>query len=114
MFGGKKDVRYFKVIGSGIGFEGGRYKGDTPEQAGRKAGRSLWRKVETESKYKQFDKGIVIKFILAETTQGSNKKTYSYKVEKKKKPVPKTVTLNGATFVSNFSYVVHACHDIAH
>lgn len=110
----KKASRYFKVAGSGIGFEGGRYSGETPEQAARKAGRQLWRKVETESEYKRFDKTSVLKFILVETTQGSSKRTYSYKVEKKRKPAPEKIALNGVTFVSNFDYKVSACHDMTH
>ena len=80
MEGGKMSAtsRSFTIQGSGTKFTGGRYttKNNAVTAVARKAGAALYRDL-TESLIKiREQKNQGIKFILRETTRGSNKQTY--------------------------------------
>jgi hypothetical protein len=94
--------RSFKVEWSSSNATGGRYKGDTPEQAAKKAGRQLFKRVD--------GKVESIKFTIVETTLRSNTRgkmhTYMMKMTQKKKPV---VAVRGGVEVTyNYDYTIQA------
>jgi len=62
--------RTFTVQGSEFGVTGGVYRSASPMAAGKKASRILFRSAKAGTKS--------IKFILRETTRGSEKKAYFY------------------------------------
>jgi hypothetical protein len=112
--GGKmtEKSRSFTVAGSGTKFEGGRYmsKNGNVMSAARKAGARIYRDL-TESQIKlRESKGMKdIKFILKETTRGSKKDTYVYKVKRVLLSKPITRTVAGNTIVSKYSYEITKC-----
>lgn len=107
------NTHYFKISGSEIGFEGGRYKSSGGhKKAATKAASSLFRNIENKSnkpefrKYKKFADHKVIKFILTETTQGSKKESKYYEATKIPFKTPKTVTRNGVEITYSYKIVV--------
>lgn len=78
--GGK---RHFTIAGSDISISGGLYKSTSPYAAGKKAATELFRKKKSASK---------VKFILRETTNDSDKKSFYYEatVEHLKTPIETT------------------------
>lgn len=108
-----KKSRTFKISGSDIGFEGGRYLSDSgPAKAAKKAGSMLFRMVENKSnkpdlrKYKKFHEHKVIKFILTESTQGSKKESKYYEATKIPLKTPKVVERDGVTITYSFKILV--------
>jgi hypothetical protein len=93
-------IRSFKIAGSDIGFEGGRYKTDksgTPISAARKAASVLFRMIENKNHEKKFNKYHAfahhkgIKFIISETTRGSNHESYYYEAVSTPLKTPKVI-----------------------
>lgn len=84
--------RTFTIQASEIGFSGGHYKSDLPSKASKKAAKRLFELIDTSNTYKSFD-GKKIKFILRETTKGTEKKTFFYEAEKKNLSTPKIIKL---------------------
>lgn len=106
-------MRYFKVAGSDIEFEGGRYSSDGgPKKAAVRAASMIFRAIENKSKkpefekYKRYKNKEIIKFILSETTRGSNKKSKFYEASKIPLKNPKTVTKDGVEITYNFKIIV--------
>lgn len=95
----------FKVAGSGIGFEGGRYRGSFATAA-KKAGSKLFDKIANSSSFKKFSYKKSIFFILQETTQGSEKKTKAYTVTQVKLDEPVTIMIAGKSITYRFKYEV--------
>jgi len=114
MEGGKpmtKGEKSFTIEGSGTTFKGGRYRSKTgPLSAAKKAGARLYRDL-TESLIKIREKNGKkdIKFILKETTKGSSKETYFFKVKRVtlKKPVIRTIA--GKKIETKYTYEVKKC-----
>lgn len=80
--------------------EGGRFIGKIPSQAARKAGRSL---LKMSPKKKQ------VRFTLRETTQGSEKKEYTYIATKTKLDKPKVIKRGDIEITVKHEYLVKAC-----
>ena len=114
MIGGKmtEKSKSFTIQGSGTKFVGGRYmsKNGDVATAAKKAGARLYRDL-TESQIKLREKkGLKkIKFILRETTKGSNNETYTFAVTRVtlKKPVVRTIA--GNTIESKYTYEIKKC-----
>lgn len=88
-------MRYFTIAGSGTNFEGGRYasKDNVIGTAARKAGARLYRNLsdaQIQAREKKGQQGI--KFILRETTRGSNKNTYYFLAKRDVLSVPVVIT----------------------
>jgi hypothetical protein len=75
--------RTFTIQRSDLDFEGGRYKGKSPIAAANKAAAQLFIMLENKDnkpewkKYKKFAY-FKLKFIIRESTRGSDKNTYTY------------------------------------
>lgn len=96
------DTRFFTVESAAIpGEHNGRYKAKTPEGAGVKAARQLFRLAP---------KKRVIHFVLRETTQGSSKKVYHYVGKKHKLEKPRVLVREGKEIIIKYEYTVHADH----
>jgi hypothetical protein len=109
----EKTTHSFKISGSDIGFEGGRYKSDGGHaKAAKKAGAMLFRIVENKSnkaeykKFKKFHDHKIFKFILTETTQGSKKESKYYEATKIPLKTPKTIVRGGVEVTYSFKVVV--------
>jgi uncharacterized protein YqjF (DUF2071 family) len=98
-------TRYFTIEsveranGQKINYTEGRFKSETPRQCARK----MFSKVYS---YLNINTPLTLKITLRETTQGSNKKSYSYKVSKQtqKKTIErdgKLITFNYVTKISS-------------
>lgn len=105
--------RSFKISGSDIGFEGGRYLSDAgPAKAAKKAGSILFRMVENKAnkteyrKYKKFGDNKILKFILTETTQASKKESKYYEATKIPLKTPKVIERNGVSITYSFKILV--------
>lgn len=114
--------RNFTIAGSDIEFEGGKYRisaKGTPSGAARKAAKSLFRMVENKDnspewkKFSAYKNHKTIKFILRETTQDSNKKSYYYeaKIQHIHKDDQKPVMINGVEIIHTKKIVVKTCND---
>lgn len=113
---GNPDCRSFKITGSGIGFKGGRYIAETQAVAAKRAGSALFQYVHTSHKhgrgldehYAKWKNKTSIKFILMETTRGSNptKKTVAYQVNKTVLSTPKTIKRGDQTITVKYAYTV--------
>tara|TARA_B110000261_G_C13040485_1_gene340110 strand:+ start:987 stop:1361 length:375 start_codon:yes stop_codon:yes gene_type:complete len=103
---GDTNCRSFKIIGSGIGFKGGRYVAQNRHIAAQRAGSKLFQKIKKNANFSRFSKKTSIKFILAETTEGSNKKTVAYEVKKEKLPKPISFTKGDTDILVYFKYDV--------
>lgn len=77
-----KVKRAFKIAGSSIGFEGGRFRGTTRATAARKAASRLLQLVEEDAHYATYRKLPSVKFILKETTQESEHKSTFYEAKR--------------------------------
>lgn len=101
----KEDVkRYFTVVGSDIGFEGGRYgtdKSKQPKSAAKRAASAIFRMIENKQnksewrKFEKFASHKAIKFIIRETTQGSSKDTFYFEAQSVPLKTPKVINRNG-------------------
>lgn len=85
--------RTFTIQGSDLGFEGGKYKSKIPGLAARKAAKQLFRMLENKDnkpEWKKYHKFIhtKLKFILRETSRGSDKATHYYEATIIKLPKP--------------------------
>ena len=109
------ESRFFTIAGSDIGFEGGRYKTDksgSPGSAAKRAAKILFRMVENTNnksefkKYAKFASHKAIKFILRETTAGSDKNSYYYEASSVPLKTPVTVTINGVEVTYTRNIVV--------
>lgn len=109
-------MRYFTIQGSGTKFEGGRYaaKNDVVTTAAKKAGARLYRDL-TEGLIKLREKKEMygIKFILRETTKGSNKNTYYYKIERIVLSKPKTVKIGSKTIEYKYKFHLTQCDQVS-
>ena len=85
--------------------EGGRYLSNNPSGAVRKAFNELLRKKNSKSKSKSKGKkgNVKMLLVLRETTEGSKKKEYSYKVKRLILKSPRRVELkNGQEIVYRY------------
>lgn len=100
----------FTIVGSGIEFKGGKYVGKDRNTAAKKAGTALFQRLSNPSKYKNgsvFEKygdKKSIKFILRESTAGSNNKTTAYEVKRTKLSTPKVVEIKGVKITYQYKY----------
>jgi hypothetical protein len=83
----EKQYRSFTIEGSSIGYNDGAYVSSSPFGAASKAARKLFRLVQTDSKYKHKQHTEVF-FLLVETTQGSEHKTFAYRAQLQKLSSP--------------------------
>jgi len=101
----------FTIEGSGINKTGGRYRSKTgPLAAAKKAGARLYRELtEGQIKLREKKGKKDIKFILKETTRGSSKETFFFKVTRitLKKPLVRTIA--GNTIETKYTYEVKKC-----
>ena len=100
---GSEECKAFKVVGSGIGFEGGRYLAKTFSQAAKRAGSKLFARAAASSEYKN---KTSIKFILADVTRGGDKKTKAFEVKRITLSTPRKVMLKGVEVVYKYTYDV--------
>lgn len=98
-----EECKSFKILGSGIGFEGGRYVAPSVSVAAKRAGTKLFQKA---MKSAEFANKKTIKFIVGETTSGSKKKTYAYEVKRMTLEKPKVIVRNGVTIEYKYKYEV--------
>jgi hypothetical protein len=83
--------------------EGGRYLSNNPSGAVRKAFNELLRKKNSKSKSKGKKGNVKMLLVLRETTEGSKKKEYSYKVKRVILKSPRRVELkNGQEIVYRY------------
>lgn len=107
--------RTFTIQGSDLGFEGGRYKGTSPQLAARKAAKQLFRMVENKKKdpklhkYEKYASHKKIKFILREASRGSDKNTFYYEAHIEKLPEPKVIKRNGVEITVTKNVIVRTC-----
>ena len=101
---GKEDCKSFKVMGSGIGFKGGSYKAQTIGVAAQRAGKKLFQKVDKDKNLKKFSSKNTIKFILGETTRGSEKRTKAYVVTRSLLDTPKVINRGGVEISYKYEY----------
>ena len=101
---GDPECKSFKVLGSGIMFEGGSYKAKTVSKAAKRAGVKLFQKVDNDSTYKKFSSKKSIKFILGETTRGSERKTHAFEVKRIKLDKPKVITRGKIEYTVKYTY----------
>lgn len=105
-------MRYFTIQGSGIKFMGGRYaaKDDVVSTAAKKAGARLYRELSEDQITARESRNVHgIKFILRETTKGSNKQTYYYKIVRIRLPETKTVKIGNTTVEYKFKFELKRC-----
>lgn len=103
---GDENCKSFKILGSGIGFSGGRYVAATKSVAAKRAGSKLFQKLENDEKFKSFKSKSSIKFVLGETTKGGSKKTTAFEVTRKMLDKPKVVERNGVRVEYKYTYDV--------
>tara|TARA_Y100000389_G_scaffold171628_1_gene179414 strand:- start:98 stop:580 length:483 start_codon:yes stop_codon:yes gene_type:complete len=106
--------RSFQVFGSGIGYKSpsnSYYKGKAPTVVAKKFGSMLFRLINDKtSEYFRFQNQSTIKFIMKETTRGSEKSTFYYRAERVELPEPIRRTLpNGNVIVNKYRIVIHKC-----
>jgi hypothetical protein len=104
--GGADECKSFKIMGSGIGFKGGRYVALTAGIAAKRAGSKLFQKVHNDPEYKKFANKTSIKFILKETTRGSKTENKVYQVDKVTLDTPKEIKRGTETVMVRYSYTV--------
>ena len=104
-------TRHFTIQGSDIGFSGGHFKSDSPYKAAKKAARSLFTALEKDSKYARYKSNKSVKFLLRETTQGSEKKSYYYDASVLVLDPPEEVERAGKTIVIKRKVSIKTCHD---
>ena len=99
--------RSFKIVGSGIHFQGGRYVAGYRSIAAKRAGSKLFEKLHNDNHYKRYSNKQSIKFILGETTRGSSKTTAAYEVIKTTLDTPKEITKGNVTIYVRYEYTVN-------
>lgn len=104
---GNPNCRSFKVIGSGIGYKGGRYVAENRNIAANRAGSKLFQKIMKDSEFSKYKNKTSIKFILTETTKGSPKKNVAYEVKQIKLDKPLEFKRGDVTIVVKYKYMVH-------
>jgi hypothetical protein len=96
--------RHFTIVGSDIGFEGGRYgtdKSGSPGSAAKRAASIIYRMIENKNnkpewrKYGRYQSHKSIKFIIAETTRGSDKDSFYYEATSVALKTPVTLNIGG-------------------
>lgn len=105
-------MRYFTVQGSGTKFTGGRYaaKDGVVSTAAKKAGARLYRELSEAQITARETKGLDgIKFILRETTKGSKKHTYYYKIVRIPLSAPKMIKIGDTTIEYKFRFELKRC-----
>jgi hypothetical protein len=105
-------MRYFTIQGSGIKSEGGRYaaKDDAVSTAAKKAGSRLYRELSEAQITARESKNLHgIKFILRETTKGSKKHTYYYKIVRIPLSVPKMIKIGTSTIEYKYKFELKRC-----
>lgn len=103
---GNPDCRSFKVLGSGIDFQGGRYIAESRSMAAKRAGSKLFERVHNDPEYKKYAYKNSIKFILGETTHRSNRNTMAYQVTKHKLSKPKQIKKGSVVINVRYTYTV--------
>jgi len=116
--------RKFTIQGSEIKYDGGIYtsksKSGATLSAAKKAASQLFKMVENKKdlkewrQYEQFKKNKSIKFILRETTQDSNKKSYNYEATMIQLDEPIVIVKNNQEITITRKINVKSCHDLAH
>lgn len=101
---GDLDCRSFKVLGSGINFEGGNYKAKSVTQAAKRAGVKLFNRIDNNPKYNKYANKNSIKFIFGESTRGSKHKTFAYQIFRIKLAKPVTITLKNTKYEVKYKY----------
>jgi hypothetical protein len=104
---GNESCRSFKIIGSGIGFKGGRYVAENRNIAAHRAGSKLFQKIMKDPEFSKYKNKTTIKFILSETTKGSPKKNVAYEVKQMKLDKPLEFKRGDITIVVKYKYVVN-------
>tara|TARA_X000000368_G_C22678152_1_gene557038 strand:+ start:76 stop:447 length:372 start_codon:yes stop_codon:yes gene_type:complete len=104
---GNPDCKSFKVLGSGIGFKGGRYVAENKMKAAKRAGSKLYKKIDNDPRYSQYKNKTSIKFIMGETTIGSPKKSTAYEVKRSKLAEPKKIKIGNTVVEYKYKYTVH-------
>lgn len=124
----EKSVRRFTIAGSDVGYSGGSYKtSGSPLHAAQKAARMLFRVVRLGAshvknpkehpahakyaKYASFEKQKKIKFLVRETTKGSNKESFYYEATIKALDKPVIVTRSGVEYKIETKVEVKSCKD---
>jgi hypothetical protein len=109
------DYRSFTVAGSSIGFEGGKYISVSPSSAAKKAATRMFSLTKTGRKFSNHKSEDSIKFILRETTRGSEHKTYFYDAYKHKYDEPQVRTIpspNGPVEIKyEYTIKIRACQE---
>lgn len=82
----------YTVFESDIGFTGGHYKSKIPSGAAKKAATRMFRTTNKKS----------ISFVIRQTTQGSDKKLYKYKAQKKELDKPIVIVIKGKEIVYKY------------
>ena len=101
--------RTFTIQGSGLKYNGGRYKSDEVQSAAKKAATQLFRKLSLPE-YRMHKHKTQIKFILRETTKGSEKKTFYYIGERSELSKPLILTIKGKEILYKYKYSVKKCN----
>ncbi len=91
--------RTFTINDSCIKVSGGRYKSSSPLSAARKVATKLFKKAKSMTAYKTARK---LTFSIRETTEGSKKKIFHYKVERIKLAKPIERVINDVKIVNHF------------
>ena len=104
-----EECRSFKILGSGIAFEGGRYVAKYVSTAAKRAGTKLFQRAMKSSEYSNKKS---IKFILGETTKGSKKITYAYEVMRMMLDKPKVIVRDGVSIKYKYKYIVNRLNTI--
>ena len=110
-----KAKRSFTIMGSDIGFEGGRYKSKTPAGAARKAAKRLFTMVENKAgkpefkKYAHFAGSKSLKLILREATRASNGASFYYEASYVMLNKPRVITRNGVEYTVTKTIKVKTC-----
>jgi hypothetical protein len=112
--------RTFVIAGSDIGHTGGRYFSDnsgSPLSAARKASKVLFRMIENKAnkpdweKFDKFKDHKTVKFLLRESTKGSEKKTYYYEAKVNHLKSPKVYKRGDVEIEVTKEVVVKTCND---
>ena len=104
---GKSGLRSFTVVDAGkhggckTKFKGGLYKSRNPAAAAKKAFKELCR-------VKRIRGVCTLIITIKETTQGSPKKAYSYKLNRHKLKVPKVITIGNSQIVYEYESTAKA------
>lgn len=85
--------RVFTIQASEIGFQGGEYKSDIPSKAAKKAGKRIYKEINSTPSLKKYASHDSIKFILREKTVDSEKKTFFYEASIKNLAKPKVIEI---------------------